>query len=92
MVALNDLVTIDMIADRLNIPAARIKNQIVGKDGRRRGPHFPPPLVGSGTRGVWSWERVREWSEQSKVTEIDDLRRAAKRSKGARRQKLPRTA
>lgn len=91
MVPVNDLVTVDMIAERLNVGVARVKNQVNG-DGHRRGPKFPAPIAGSGTRGVWLWPEVREWAETSRLTEVDQARRAAKRDKGMRRQRLPRAA
>lgn len=61
LVSVDELVSIDDIAQRLKMSVNVASNIVRGRDGRHR-LKFPKPLVGRGTHAVWLWSDVEEWA------------------------------
>lgn len=76
LVSVDDLVTIDEIAERLHWSVNATMNIVQGRDGRHK-LKFPRPLVGRAKRGVWLWPDVWEWFENVAPKNIEARRRTA---------------
>lgn len=59
-VYVNDLVTLDDLAERFKMSVGQVSNYAIGRKGKgcRK---FPQPVVGRGTRAVWLWSETKEW-------------------------------
>ena len=75
LVPVNELVTVDDIAERLKMSVNTVSNIVRGKDGKRK-LKFPQPIVGRGTRAVWLWPDVEDWHRQTTATAQNKLKRA----------------
>lgn len=76
LVPVDDLVTVDEIAERLHWSINSCMNIITGRDGRYK-LKFPKPLVGRAKRGVWLWTDVEAWFEETAPKSIEARKRAA---------------
>lgn len=79
LVPVSELVTVDVIAERLRMSVNTASNVATGRDGRYKH-KFPRPLVGRGVRGVWLWTEVEAWWIAVAPKTVEARRRAGKRS------------
>lgn len=77
LVPVDDLVTIDEIADRLHWNVGLVLNIVTHKDERYK-LKFPKPLVGPAKRGVWLWTDVEAWFEDPATQETQERKRQAR--------------
>lgn len=83
-VPVDDLVTVDDIAERLHWSVNTTLNIVTGRDGRYK-LKFPRPLVGRAKRGVWLWTDVMSWFEETTPKTIERRKRSANRTPTMRR-------
>ena len=79
-VYVNDLVTIDDIAQRFHMSVGQVSNIVCGRNGKRYS-DFPQPIKGKKTRAVWLWPDVKDWFDTHQPCQNEAEKRALKQSK-----------
>ena len=79
----NDLVTVDDIAQRWHMSVGQVSNIVCGRN-LKKGQNFPQPVVGRKTRAVWLRDDVDTWYKANMPKQELEERRASKKSKKVR--------